>query len=128
MSNMTAYETLSGFINYFMYNATDYTKEDIARALSTLSSEFNDDTAAVLKKENARLKSERDKFAYNLGVSNTKNGELLRLLKKCKFVIEEHLIYEIGSEQKQELLTKIEKALKAGKRITSNGMPSHCFL
>ena len=24
--------------------------------------------------------------------------------------------------------TKIINALKAGKRITSNGMPSHCFL
>lgn len=116
MSNMTAYEMLSGFINYFMYNATDFTKEDIASALSKLSGEFNDNTAPVLKKENARLKSERDKFAYDLGVSNTKNGELLRLLKKCKFAIEEHPIYGIGSEQKakenQELLSKIDEALR----------------
>lgn len=42
MTNMTAYEMLSGFINYFMYNATDFTKKDIASALSELSGEFND--------------------------------------------------------------------------------------
>lgn len=46
MSNMTPYEMLSGFINYFMYNATDYSKEDIARALSKLSDEFNDSSTA----------------------------------------------------------------------------------
>ena len=55
MSNMTAYEMLDGFINYFMYNATDFTKEDVASALSKLSGEFNDGSTVQDLKDRIKL-------------------------------------------------------------------------
>lgn len=65
---MTAYEMLSGFINYFMYNATDYSKEDIARALLTLSSEFNDNMSwDELVEKAKKLGYEYLKDDYGLG-------------------------------------------------------------
>lgn len=59
------------------------------------------------------LKSERDKFAYDLGVADTKNGELLRLLKKCQDVIKLYYSdYGCEHEQTESVLTKIEEAIK----------------
>lgn len=57
MTNMTAYEMLSGFINYFMYNATDFTKKDIASALSKLSGEFNN--TGTMQELRGRIKQTR---------------------------------------------------------------------
>ena len=45
------------------------------------------------------LKSKRDKLAYDLGVADTKNGELLRLLKECKTKIDELLDIYIGFDE-----------------------------
>lgn len=59
------------------------------------------------------LKSERDKIAYILGVADTKNGELLRLLKKCQDVIKRYYSdYEFIDEQTESVLTKIEEVIK----------------
>lgn len=68
----------------------------------------------ALKEENARIKLERDKFAYDLGVSDATNWALLRLLKEVKEFIEEEnpKDYTIMSERMDELLTKIEEVLK----------------
>lgn len=74
---------------------------------------FLDHKISELREENERLKSERDKFAYDLGVADTKNSELLRLLKECKEFFEEEnqKDFTVISEM-DELLTKIEEALK----------------
>ena len=72
----------------------------------------------VLLLENKKLKSERDKLAYDLGVADTKNSELLRLLKECLPIVSaEVMTWQIrgGEESHQrgkELLTKIEEVLK----------------
>ena len=103
MSNMTAYEMLSGFINYFIYNATDFTKEDIASALLKLSGEFTDTgTVQDLKGYEA---------LYHRSV-----GEIYKiraLLKEVKDFIEEEnpKDFTIMSERMDELLTKIEEVL-----------------
>lgn len=59
------------------------------------------------------LKSKRDKLAYDLGVADTKNGELLRLLKECQEIIE---WYKADCGYKdlptESVLTKIRKVLK----------------
>lgn len=63
------------------------------------------------------LKSERDKFAYDLGVADTKKGELLRLLKKCQDVIKRYYSdYEFIDEQTESVLTKIEEEIKWAER------------
>ena len=60
------------------------------------------------------LKSKRDKLAYDLGVADTKNGELLRLLKECKRLLKEYN-YTFPTndfEKSDKLLTKINEVLK----------------
>lgn len=73
MNDMTAYEMLGGFINYFMYNATDFTKEDIAGALSKLSGEFNADMSwdeLVEKAKKLGYEYDEDGFLSNDENSN----------------------------------------------------------
>lgn len=69
---------------------------------------FLDHKISELREENARLKSDRDKFAYDLGVADTKNRELLRLLKECK----EHLCHHYCQITVGKLEKKIEEILK----------------
>lgn len=67
------------------------------------------------KQKNARLKSERDKFAYDLGVADATNWALLRLLKECVVIIGYADTISNNEENKKtihELFTKIEEALK----------------
>lgn len=60
------------------------------------------------------LKSKRDKLAYDLGVADTKNGELLRLLKEW---VEAYPVVAVTCDLKnfakiQELLDKTNEVLK----------------
>lgn len=67
-----------------------------------------------LEDELQELKSKRDKLAYDLGVADTKNGELLRLLKECKRLLKEYN-YTFPTndfEKSDKLLTKIGEVLK----------------
>ncbi len=69
---------------------------------------------AELEEENTRLKSKRDKLAYDLGVADTKNGELLRLLKEW---VEAYPVVAVTCDLKnfakiKELLDKTNEVLK----------------
>lgn len=55
------------------------------------------------------LKSKRDKLAYDLGVADVKNGELLRLLKECKEELSEFNYPQYSSVQ--TLLSRINAAI-----------------
>lgn len=60
------------------------------------------------------LKSKRDKLAYDLGVADTKNGELLRLLKEW---VEAYPVVAVTCDLKnfakiKELLDKTNEVLK----------------
>ena len=75
--------------------------------------EFEDDIDEVLApvpsyEELQALKTERDKLAYDLGVADTKNIGLLRLLKECK----EHLCHHYCQITVGKLEKKIEEVLK----------------
>lgn len=73
-----------------------------------------ENTIGELTDEIQKLKSNRDKLAYDLGVADVKNGELLRLLKECKRLLKEYN-YTFPTndfEKSDKLLTKIEEVLK----------------
>lgn len=89
---MTAYEMLSGFINYFMYNATDYTKEDIASALSKLSDEFND--TGTVQKLNERVKLLESALKYS-------NSTIKLALPLIKTMYDSRIIEEVEEMLKQ---------------------------
>lgn len=72
-----------------------------------------ENTIGELTDEIQKLKSNRDKLAYDLGVADVKNGELLRLLKECKRLLKEYN-YTFPTndfEKSDKLLTKIEEVL-----------------
>ena len=98
MSNMTAYEMLDGFINYFMYNATDFTKEDVASALSKLSGEFND--GSTVQELNDRVKLLESALKY----SNTTIKCALPLIKTA---CDARIVSEI-----EEMLNKTNEVLR----------------
>lgn len=80
-----------------------------------LAKNEGEEIVAELKEENARLKSERDKFVYDLGVADATNWALLRLLKECVVIIGYADTISNNEENKKtihELLTKIKKVLK----------------
>jgi hypothetical protein len=61
----------------------------------------------ALKNEIQELKSERDKLAYDLGVADTLNGKLFRLLKECQ----QHLCHHYCQISVGNLEKKIEEVL-----------------
>lgn len=64
-------------------------------------------------KELKELKKNRDKLAYDLGVADTKNGELLRLLKGCKeYLSDVDSYFTKNADEAYLLLTKVKKVLK----------------
>lgn len=99
MTNMTAYEMLSGFINYFMYNATDFTKKDVASALSKLSGEFND-TTTVYKDLNDRVKLLESALKYS-------NSTVKWVLPLIKTAYDSRIVEEV-----EEMLKKTNEVLK----------------
>lgn len=66
------------------------------------------ETVNKLLDEKDKLKSERDKLAYDLGVADTKNSKLLRLLKECK----EHLCHHYCQITVGKLEKKINEVLR----------------
>lgn len=98
MSNMTAYEMLSGFINYFMYNTTDFTKEDIASALSKLSGEFNDTT--IVQELTDRVKLLESALKYS-------NSTVKWVLPLIKTAYDTRIVKEV-----EEMLKKTNEVLR----------------
>lgn len=73
-----------------------------------------ENTIGELTDEIQELKSKRDKLAYDLGVADTKNGELLRLLKEW---VEAYPVVAVTCDLKnfakiKELLDKTNEVLK----------------
>lgn len=98
MTNMTAYEMLSGFINYFMYNTTDFTKKDIAGALLKLSGEFNDGN--VVQKLNDRVKLLESALKYS-------NSTVKWVLPLIKTAYDTRITKEV-----EEMLSKTNEVLR----------------
>lgn len=92
MNNMTAYEMLSGFINYFMYNTTDFSKEDIASALSELSGEFNADMSwdeLVEKAKELGYEYDKDDYGFGHTLHKKMNTEIRSIYATGNVVIED---------------------------------------
>lgn len=73
-----------------------------------------ENTIGELTDEIQKLKSKRDKLAYELGVADTKNGELLRLLKEW---VEAYPVVAVTCDLKnfskiKELLDKTNEVLE----------------
>lgn len=98
MSNMTAYEMLSGFINYFMYKTTDFSKEDIASALLELSEEFND--AGIVQELRDRVKLLKAALKYS-------NTTIKCTLPFIKIACDARIVSEI-----EEMLSKTNEVLR----------------
>lgn len=93
---------------YHIFGETEYwngnDNEDVLEVLAPVP------TYAELQE----LKSKRDKLAYDLGVADTKNGELLRLLKEW---VEAYPVVAVTCDLKnfakiKELLDKTNEVLK----------------
>lgn len=98
MSDITAYEMLSGFINYFMYNATDFTKKDIASALSKLSGEFNDGNTEQELRDRVKLLEAALKYS---------NKTVKWVLPLIKTAYDSRIVSEI-----EEMLSKTNEVLR----------------